>query len=235
MELKQRILESFNKQYHYRVKIAHDCGTEHMDMLENCLQKYNLESATAWHRLPIQENPVDFHRAKGVKFVSEVCSTDVTLNYPVNERILEVWLAVNMGLPHERVLVQGIKEPRRQASDQAQQRVADDLGRYADPADSALAHGEDQSHPHYEQCVQDCLEDDELTLFGEEHNAKFLAELKKIRDEKGADYFRRYPSKDEIMGDNLRPIWDTMHNDTNMGKGTENKEVDVISQAARRV
>lgn len=234
MELKQYISESFNKKYHYRVKLAHDCGSEHMDMLESLMQKYGFESATAWHRLPIQENPMDFYRAKGVGFVSEVCSSDVTLSYPVNERILEVWLAVNMGLPHERVLVQGISEPRRRESDHAEMRMEEDQDRYADPEQSALAQGEDQSHPHYTQCVEDCLEEDELTLFGEEYNEKFLAELKKIRDEKGADYFRRYPSKGEIMGDDLRSTWDTLNTGTNMGKGIENKEVDVVSQSARR-
>ncbi len=235
MELKQLISESLSKQYHYRVKFAHDCGSEHMDMLERCLNKYNFESATAWRRTPIEENPVDFHRIKGIKIVSEVCSTDITLRYPVNERILEVWLAANMGLTHERVIVQGIKEPRTQQSAQAEARLEADAGRDPQAADSVLLQGDSQEHAHYTQELEAALvEDDDLTLFGEEYNQKFIAELKRIRDEKGADYFRSYPSKDQIMGDDLRATWDTLHNATNMGAGQENKEADVISQAARR-
>jgi len=77
MQLKDFIAESFKKEYAYRVKFACDCGPEQMTKLENCLQKYNLVSAAPWKRTPIQENPMEFVRAKGVKFVSEVSSTDV--------------------------------------------------------------------------------------------------------------------------------------------------------------
>ena len=57
-------------------------------------------------------------------------------------------------------------------------------------------------------------------------------ELAKIKAEKGADYFTNYPSKDELMGDNLRPMYDTIMNVANMGAGQEGKEVDVIDQAS---
>jgi len=79
----------------------------------------------------------------------------------------------------------------------------------------------------------DGLEDG--VYFGEDYNKKFLETLAKIKAEKGADYFRHYPTKDEIMGDNLKPLWDTMHGVPNMGQGAEStKEVDVISQSSRR-
>jgi hypothetical protein len=75
----------------------------------------------------------------------------------------------------------------------------------------------------------------DIAYFGEEYNKKFLDTLAKIKAEKGADYFKNYPTKDEIMGDNLKPMWDTLNNGVNMGRGTEStKEVDVISQASRR-
>ena len=99
-ELKDIINESFSKEYGYRVKIAADCTADHMSKLESALQKYNLVSATPWKRLPIQENPLEFQRHKGANFTSEVCSTDVIVKYPVNSRILEVFIAVNLGLDH---------------------------------------------------------------------------------------------------------------------------------------
>ena len=228
MQLRDFITESFKKEYSFRVKIAADCKPEHLDIIESCLAKYNVVSVAAFKRTPIQENPMEFVRAKGVKLISEVCSTDVVLKYPVHERILEVWLAVHLGLDHDRVLCYNVKDPRRAEADIAAARVEADEDRTVTEADAELAK-EDQAHYVDEQeLAQD------LPLFGEEYNKKFLDTLAKIKAEKGADYFKNYPTKDEIMGDNLKPMWDTLHGQANMGRGVENKEVDVISQSSRR-
>jgi len=229
MQLKDFITESFKKEYSFRVKIAADCKPEHLDMIENCLAKYNVVSVAPFKRTPIEENPVEFVRAKGVKLISEVCSTDVVLKYPVHERILEVWLAVHLGLDHDRVLCYNVKEPRRLEADLAAERMAADEGRTVTEDDAELNKDDGQAHYVDEQeLAQD------LPLFGEEYNKKFLDTLAKIKAEKGADYFRSYPTKDEIMGDDLRPLWDVLHGQANMGRGVENKEVDIISQSARR-
>lgn len=230
MELKNYIAESFNKEYAYRVKLAHDCGADQMDMLEKCLAKYNFVSASPFKRAPIQENPVEFQRAKNANFTSEVCSTDVVLKYPVNERILEVWLAVNLGVDHERVLCYGIDEPRRVEADIQAERLEDDKDRYAD-MDEAELNNEDQAHYEAEQNSLDAKD----YGFGEEFNEAFLKELQKIKDEKGADYFSNYPSKDELMGDNLRPMYDALTGMPNMGRGAENsKAIDVVPQSGSR-
>jgi hypothetical protein len=228
MQLKDFITESFKKEYSFRVKIAADCKPEHLDIIENCLAKYNVVSVASFKRSPIQENPMEFVRAKGVKLISEVCSTDVVLKYPVHERILEVWLAVHLGLDHDRVLCYNVKDPRRLEADNAAARTEYNKDRSVTEADSVLSK-EDQTH--YEMQNEGVAD---IAYFGEEYNKKFLDTLAKIKAEKGADYFRNYPTKDEIMGDNLKPMWDTLHNQANMGRGVENKEVDVISQSARR-
>ena len=230
MELKNYIAESFTKEYAYRVNCAHDCGADQMDMLEKCLAKYNFVSASPFKRAPIQENPVEFQRAKNANFTSEVCSTDVVLKYPVNERILEVWLAVNLGVDHERVLCYGIDEPRRVEADIQAERLEDDKDRYAD-MDEAELNNEDQAHYEAEQNSLDAKD----YGFGEEFNEAFLKELQKIKDEKGADYFSNYPSKDELMGDNLRPMYDALTGMPNMGRGAENsKAIDVVPQSGSR-
>lgn len=227
MKLKDYITESFKKEYAYRIKLAHDCGSEHLDIIEKCLAKYDLVSASAFNRTPIQENPQDFVRAKGTMCISEVCSTDIVLKYPVNERILEVWLAVNLGLNHERVLCYGIKEPRRIESEMAEERLKADKDRYVTEEDAEL---NVEEMAHYENENADV--DFKAAFFGEEYNQKFLAELEKIKAEKGAEYFRNYPSKDELMGDNLRPTYDTMVGLPNMGRGAEQaKQVDTIVQS----
>ena len=230
MELKTYIEEAFKKEYGFRVKIAADCGSDHMDILEKCLAKYNVTSIAPFNRTPIQENPQEFQRAKGATFTSEVCSTDISLKYPVNERILEVWLAVNLGMDHERVLCYGVKEPRRVEADIQAERLANDEDRQVSEEDALL---NDENMEHYE------AQQDEIDVkdfgFGEEFNEAFLKELQKIKDEKGADYFRNYPSKDELMGDNLRPMYDAITGMPNMGRGAEStKQVSDIAQHGSR-
>lgn len=226
-QLKDIINESFKKEYSYRIKLAKDCTADDMTRLESCLQKYNLVSASPFKRAPIQENPMEFVRDKGARFTSEVCSTDVVLKYPVNQRILEVYLAVNLNVPHERILCYGIKEPRRLEAEMAEERFERDQDRMPNQDDAVIAN-EDMAH--YEDENRDM--DMDLSQFGEGHSEKFVAELLRIRDEKGADYFRCYPTKDEMMGDNLRPTMDDLMNTPNMGAGTERtKEVDITSQS----
>tara|TARA_B100001057_G_scaffold476782_1_gene545204 strand:- start:3316 stop:4014 length:699 start_codon:yes stop_codon:yes gene_type:complete len=230
MKLKDYLQESFNKEYGYRVKFAMDCGSEEMDIIEKCLAKYNVVSISDFKRKPIEENPMEFVRAKGVQLVSEVCSTDIVLKYPVNDRILEVWLAVNLGLDHEKVICYGVKDPRRVESEIAEIRHEQDKDRYVSEEDAEF-NKEDQAHYENENMDVDFNE----ALFGESYNEKFLAELQKIKDEKGADYFRNYPSKDELMGDALRPTYDNIVGTPNMGKGAERgKEVDRVAQHGAR-
>lgn len=224
--LNEYITESFNKEYGYRIKFAADCGAEHMAKVESCLAKYNLVSATPFKRTPIEENPIEFVRYKGVQCTSEVCSSDIILKYPVNERILEVWLAVNLGLDHSRVLCYGVNDPRRIESDIAAERKVRNDGRLVDHEDAELAQ---ESFDHYEN---ENVEVEDFDLFGEAYNTKFLAELEKIKAEKGADYFTNYPTKSQMMGDDLRQMHDDMMNQPNMGRtGEQSKEVDVISQS----
>lgn len=230
MKLKTFLAESLSKEYAYRIKIAADCNNETTDKLEQCLGKYKMESIASWKRLPIQENPVDFVRAKGIALISEVCSTDVVFKYPCQPRILEVWIAANLGLPHERVLVMGTNEPRRTESDIAQERYNHDADRQPNMENSLLLNDNDE---HYEaQNTEWVDEDAKEAFYGEAYNKKFLEELEKIKAEKGDDYFRNYPSKDEIMGDNLRTTYDTIMNGVNQGDGTEaTKHVDMTSQS----
>lgn len=231
MELKNYIAESFNKEYGYRLKFAADCTADHMDMLEKCLGKYNLVSATPFKRTPIEENPIEFYRVKGTECTSEVCSTDIILKYPVNERVLEVWAAVNMGLDHARVLAYNVKDPRRIESEIAQDKTKADLDRSVSEEDALL---NDENMEHYTEENKDV--DFKANFFGEEYNKAFLKELQRIKAEKGADYFRQYPTKDELMGDDLAELGAQMHGLPNMGKGTEStKQVSNHSQSLKGI
>jgi hypothetical protein len=224
MQLKQFINESLGREYAYRVKIAADCTKDHLSHLEEMMTKYDIQSIAAWKRTPIQENPTEFVRIKGVNFTSEVCSTDVVLKYPVNERIMEVYIAANLNIDPTRIIVQKTNDPRKAVADAAGARVVADKDRYAQAEDAVLS---EEEQAHYEQ-----QELDEMAgMYGEAYNTKFLEMLKKIREEKGADYFRCYPTKGDLMGDTHREYMDTLMNTPNQGKGETAKTVDVINQS----
>jgi hypothetical protein len=223
MKLRDYIQESLSKEYHYIVKIAKNCTTDDTAVMEKALEKYKFSNATEWKRLPIQENPMEFARLKGARFTSEVCSSTVTLGYPVNERILEVFLAVQMGIPYERVIVYPAKDPRVAEFDAAAERAANDVDRFPDPEEALLS----------EEDLSDS--DENILLYGEDFNEAFLEELARVKAEKGADYFRVYPSKDNLMGQKHAGLIDDLMNTPNMGKeAAAGKEVDVISQSSRR-
>lgn len=231
-ELKDIITESFNKEYGYRIKLARDCSADDLSKLENALQKYNLVSATPWKRLPIQENPIEFKRLKGLSVTSEVCSTDVVLKYPVNERILEVYVAVACGCDHDRVIVMGVNNPKRIESEMAEERLANDKDRQVDVPEAVLDEVDSSADQDHYETQQGGVTDG--PLFGEEYNAKFLAELEKVKADKGADYFRNYPSKDGIMGDDLQAMHDNLTGKAHGGMSPDAKHVDVVSQSSRR-
>jgi hypothetical protein len=235
--LKEYLQEATTKTYAYRIKIAGDCTEESSTVLENALQKYQLESMSTWKRTPIAHNPQEFLRRNNARFVSEVCDADVVLKYPVNERILEVYVAINLGIDLERVICFGIKEARLTASEIDAARVIADEGREVSQDDSVMSEDSEQEFSHYDDRMGEYpFGDGSESMFGETYNKAFLEELKKVKEEKGADYFRCYPTKDEIMGDNHRSLWDSLNNMPNMGKGDPDgtKEADVISQASRR-
>lgn len=202
---KQYITESFNKTFNYRIKFAADLDNDAGKRIEEVLGKYGVESVSSVKTSPIQEEPLDF-KYKKINGPVPVSSFDVVLKYPMNERLLEVWMGVHMGIEPEYVVVQGIESPRQLEDNLAKERIEMDKDRYADMDEAELVKDE---QAHYEN-EQQFLDLDELGLYGGEFNEKFVSELKKIRDEKGADYFRNYPSKSMMMGDDLKGLADAV-------------------------
>lgn len=202
---KEYITESFSKSFSYRIKLAGDFGSQDATFIENILGKYGVQSVSSFKRTPIQEEPLDF-KNKGVQGPTEVSSCDVTLQYPINERLLEVWVAVHLGIDPSKIVIQPTEGPR-QLEDNITKEVKDyDDGREVSMEDAELLSDEQE---HYKREHQ-FLDLDELGTYGEEFNEKFIAELLKIRDEKGADYFRTYPTKSSLMGDDLKGLADAI-------------------------
>lgn len=221
--LKDYLTESLDKEHCYRIKLAYDCDEEFLSLIEKCLEKYNLVSIVPFDRVPITKNPVEFTRVKGKSFVSEVCSTDVVLKYPVNDRLLQVWLASNLNLDPDRILCYGVEEPRQLHAAMAEIKADQDIDRYPNPDDAFLINDEDM--PISAEAMPEIL-------YGEEHNKKFIADILKMKQEKGNEYFANHaPSKDKIMGNDLSSIFHIMLGKPNMGRSTAySKEADVLSQ-----
>lgn len=231
--LKELLEEAEGKTYAYRVKIAADCDASVTSVMESSLQKYDLIGIAPWNRSPIEHNPAAFLKYKNVRITSEVCDTDIELKYPVREKILEVYLAAALGIDLDRIICYGIKEARRVDNDILNARLQKNVDRKVSIDDSVMSEDETQDQSHYE--LENAEWIDDPILYGEAYNEKFLAELNKIKEEKGVDYFSNYPTKDELMGQNNWDLWHTLHNTPNMGMTNEDaKEVDVISQASRR-
>lgn len=111
----------------------------------------------------------------------------------------------------------------------AAERKERDEDRTVNEDDAVLAQ---ENFDHYEK---ENAEIEDFDLFGEAYNTKFLAELQKLKAEKGADYFTNYPTKSQMMGDDLRQMHDDMMSQPNMGRtGEQSKEADNISQSAAR-
>ena len=150
---KQIIKESFSKTFNYRIKFAGDITNEGIKQLENILGKYGVESVSSAKRTPIQDEPLDFKNKK-LKGPTEVTSVDVVLKYPINERFLEVWVAVNMQMLSEYVVVQPVESPRQLEDNLEKQRIEDDKDRYADMEEAELTK-EEQAHYVDEQLFLD--------------------------------------------------------------------------------
>ena len=202
---KEYIAESFSKSFSYRIKLAGDYGSQDASFIENVLGKYGVQSVSSFKRTPIQEEPLDF-KNKGVQGPTEVSSCDVTLQYPINERLLEVWVAVHLGIDPSKIVIQPTEGPRQLEDNVTRNREEVDKDREVSMDDAELLK-DDQTHYEAEN---EFLDLDELGLYGEEFNEKFIAELMKIRDEKGADYFRNYPTKSNLMGDDLKGLADAV-------------------------
>ena len=125
---KEYITESFSKTFSYRIKLAGDYGSDDATFIENILGKYGVQSVSSFNRTPIQEEPLDF-KYKNIKYPTEVSSCDVVLQYPINERLLEVWMAVHLGISPEAVVIQPTEGPRQLEDNLSKERAENEKER----------------------------------------------------------------------------------------------------------
>jgi hypothetical protein len=152
-------------EYKYVIKFALNEMTDKvMDCLEKSLSKYELKSASAFRKTPIQESPLDFPNAKN----TSVFICDLTLGYPASLDFLRTFISNNTGISSELVAVYSEHDPRQIETDLYLERSSPEY-----KAKYKAKLGTD-----YEDV------DPEEKKYGAEYNMGFLQELEKVRKER---------------------------------------------------
>lgn len=181
------ILNESQKEYKYTVKLAVEDVTEEMlDCLENCLSKYDVKSASAFKKTPIQESPLDFPQLKNMP----VFISDIVLNYPASRDMLQNYIANSIGCGLANVVVYSENDPRKVTSELHVERSSPDFKDLYEPV-----LGSEYSE---EECgCADNLEDQKMNLL------KSLADTAAGR--KGTVVTGNTLVPDQVATDNVLP------------------------------
>lgn len=153
-------------EYKYVLKFAVNEMTDVMvDKLEAGLAKYDLKSASAFRKTPIQESPLDFPNVKN----TAVFICDLSLGYPSSLDFLRIYICNCVGISPACLAVYSENDPRQIETDLYVDRNSPD---YKKKYKTRL--GSD-----YEE-VKGAAEE----TYGATYNATFLKELEKVRKER---------------------------------------------------
>lgn len=152
---KEHLAES-KKQYTFRVKVAGDFSTEQETTLESLLGRYSVCGFKKTGKTPIQALPLDFPQVKNC----EVSIYEVSLDYPTTQFELKEYLATELGIGKQRLVVRSPNEPTEEY-----QHVEDK------PREGALL-----SDNEYKESPNAAFED----YYGDKYNSGFVKELNDI-------------------------------------------------------
>jgi hypothetical protein len=152
-------------EFNYVLKFAvHEMTDSMIDMLESCLKRYELKSASSFRKTPIQESPLDFPNVKN----TPVFICDLVLDYPASLDFLRTYICNSMGVSPQQLAVYSGNDPRQ---------IETDL--YVD-------RNSEEYKKNYKTRLGSDYEDDSENkdLFGNKYNTDFLKELEKVRKER---------------------------------------------------
>ena len=156
------LIES-SKTYEFRIKVAGEISDEHMQRIENHMERFGLESISKPKRTPIQKQPAGF--SESVKD-SAVNVFEVSTNYPVTPQQITALLQDILDLPESHVVTVNKNDPEEIAREAA-----------ADAKDE-----------EYKPILVNDYEDEKLDpTYGDEYNANFLKELETRKYEFATD------------------------------------------------
>ena len=162
-------LTETKKVYSYTLKLAVDNVDDDMlDVIETALEPYQLISASAFRKTPIQENPLDFPNIKN----SPVFISNIKMAYPASRDFLVTYISGELQISEQSVVVYSENDPRELETTLHLERNSP---KYKEKYKPAL--GQDS----YEG---DLTNEEAAKLYGEGHNYPFLKELEAIRKER---------------------------------------------------
>ena len=151
---KEYLAES-KKTYSFRVKVAGDVSADQEKAMEHVLSKYEITNFKKSGKTPIQELPLDFPKLKN----REVNIYEITLNYPTTQFELTEYLANELKLTKDSIVVRRPGEPYEIYQEKAE------------PQDSPLL-----TDCEYKESPSVNSED----YYGDKYNSGFVKELNAI-------------------------------------------------------
>jgi hypothetical protein len=148
-------LSESSKKYDFRVKVAGDFTTEQEATMKALLDRYAMSGFKRSAKTPIQALPLDFPQVKNC----EVSIYEVTLDYPTTQQELTEYLATELGVSKQNLVVRRPGEP----SEEYQTPVVEREG--------ALL-----NDPDYKEAGNPQFED----YYGDKYNTGFVKELNDI-------------------------------------------------------
>lgn len=156
------LIES-SKTYEFRIKIAGEVTDEHMQRIENHMERFGLESVSKPKKTPIQKQPAGF--GESVKN-SAVNVLEISTNYPTTPQQISAIIQDTVNLPDSHVVVVNKNDPEEIAREAAA----------------------DKKEEEYKPILTSDYEDKKLEpTFGDEYNANFLKELETRKYEFATD------------------------------------------------
>jgi hypothetical protein len=161
-------LTESKKQYDFKIKIAGDVSTEQESDMKVLLGRFTVGETANFKKskTPIQALPLDFPQVKNC----EVNIYEVTLDYPTTAYELTEYLASNLGIGKQKLVVRRPGEP------------SEEYQTPAEPREGALL-----NDPDYKESPNATFED----FYGDKYNSGFVKELNDIlklqRKERGEE------------------------------------------------
>ena len=182
-------------EYNYVLKFAVHDMTDHMvDCLESCLKKYNLTSASAFKKTPIQESPLDFPNVKN----TPVFICNISMDYPASLDFLRTYVCNSLGISPALLAVYSENDPRQIETDLYIDRSSKE---YKDKYTTRLGNDYDAAL-------------DARGMYGAEYNIGFLQELEKVRKEREVTIALNSLSQKDVTDHSTLPTDYDSFNDT---------------------
>lgn len=151
--------------YTYTLKLAvNEVTDKMMDKLEIALGRYELVSASAFKKTPIQESPLDFPNVRN----SPVFISEIKTMYPASRDFLETYISGILGISEQLVVVYSQNDPRKYTTDFYLE-VSDPA--YKENYKPVLG---EEGYPG------DVTNAEAAKMYGKEYNTGFLKELEDV-------------------------------------------------------